>query len=109
VSVARLDALYNWTAAAAEAKIQKGIPPVSASVLRTWGVFYSTLLGAIYLPAYLRLRAEAEVLADEQSETERRSWLEQHGLALSVDVLRRFAAIIAPILAGEANKVFHLL
>lgn len=110
MSIVRLDALYNWSITAAPAPFQKGLTGVATGVLRMWGVYYSTLLCAIYLPAYFRLRAEAEKLADQHEVAERRLWLEQNGLALSVaDVLRRLAAIAAPLLAGEANKAFSIL
>ena len=110
VSIVRLSAVYDWASAAAPPPMQKAYALVAGGVLRMWGVYYTTLLAAVYLPAYLRFRAEADSLMEVEQVADRREWLEDVGLSLSIpDILRRFAAIIAPLIAGEIGKTLDLL
>ncbi|HEX7833190.1 MAG TPA: hypothetical protein VF787_26275 [Thermoanaerobaculia bacterium] len=110
-SMLRLSALYEWVVLVAQDSAQESLKLLASSLMRVWGVYYATLLATIYLPAYLILRQRANVLVGTQgTEAQRAKWLEERGLTLSVtDILTRLAAILAPILAGEAGKLVGLL
>ncbi|HEX7809684.1 MAG TPA: hypothetical protein VF608_13190 [Thermoanaerobaculia bacterium] len=110
-SMLRLSALYEWVVLVAQESAQESLKLLASSLMRVWGVYYATLLATIYLPAYLILRQRANVLVGTRgTEAERAKWLEERGLTLSVtDILTRLAAILAPILAGEAGKLVGLL
>lgn len=111
VSVLRLGALYAWIVAAEPQSSRDAVSSLASGVLRMWGIYYSTLLAAIYLPSYFLLRARAQALvAEKATAKDRQAWLEDRGLSLSIpDVLRRLVAILAPLIAGEVNKLLNVL
>jgi hypothetical protein len=110
VSILRLAALYSWTVTAEPAPLRGAVAELTMGLLRMWGIYYTTLLAAIYLPAYFSLRSRADRLRNTGTVKERRDWLDAHGLSLSIpDVLRRVVAILAPVIAGEASKLLDII
>jgi hypothetical protein len=110
-SMLRLSALYEWVVLVAEESSRESLKLLASSLMRVWGVYYTTLLATIYLPAYLILRKRGHALIEGAStEAEREKWLKDRGLALgATDILPRLVAILAPIIAGEAGKLVGLL
>jgi len=104
-SVLRLAALHAWLTSADKSL---GLP--TSGLLRIWGVFYTTLLVAIYLPALFLLRQRADRVAGaEATPAAHDEWLAKRGLKVSIpEALPRIVALLAPILAADASKLLNL-
>jgi hypothetical protein len=86
------------------------------SVLTSTAAGLNTLLlASVYLPAALVLRRRAHHLAEQKAEAgatlpDRDEWLKKQGLSLSFsEQLPRFAAILAPLLAGPVGDLIGRL
>jgi hypothetical protein len=115
ISLVRLGVLYDWimTPWPAGDDDLKAVESFNAGLMRVWGCYYTTILAAVYLPAFALLRAEARSVAEEQNFTDaeaQESWMTKNGLTTGVaDILPRILAILAPVLVGELHKLTDLL
>jgi hypothetical protein len=113
ISLLRLGVLYDWILTTSPAADQKAMESLNAGLMRVWGCYYTTILAAVYLPAFALLRAEARSTAEQQNFTDaaaQESWMAKNGLTTGVaDILPRILAILAPVLVGELHKLTDLL
>lgn len=109
-SVLRLDALYQWSAAAENVEaMSKAVGALGDSLTRAWGIYYTLLLASVYLPSYaiIRSRAHSLVPVDESGDLADK-WLKDRGLGSTLpELLPRILAILAPFIVGQASKVFE--
>jgi hypothetical protein len=86
----------------------------SASVLLSWGLHYSLLLAAVYVPAAVILWHRAWHLAEEalpeDTVPEQEEWLRLQGLVtVPVQQIPRWIAILAPAILGSAAALLDLV
>lgn len=82
-----------------------------AAISRAGGLVYSLLLGVMYLPAALVLLERARALSEQvrDTETERRQWRTDHGLAFSLSTQwSKALAVLSPWLASFPAAQFLL-
>lgn len=75
-----------------------------------WGVTFTLMLVATYLPAAILLARRAQALLQERPDTptvlDRDQWLKDHGLFLSLqDHFPQFGLMLAPLLASPLSSL----
>jgi len=89
---------------------QKNLTNVINGLVTARGVLSTCMLAAIFFPATFFLREEAYKLAIEAKPeapvSERESWLQERGLIATVaELIPRFAAVLAPLIAGPLSEL----
>jgi hypothetical protein len=74
-----------------------------------WGVTFSLLIAAFYIPAALSINRRAEYIITEKPEyihgMESQDWLQKHGLSVApLQQMPQIGVILAPILAGPIGS-----
>jgi hypothetical protein len=110
-------ALYGWAASLTDTKLHFGadasVIPETMGALS--GSFYSLLLAAIFLPAFVILRSSAEQLADKAKNgkpaAERSTWMAANAIESSFPKkLLSVLAVLAPLIAGgPATKLLEAI
>ncbi|HWL41086.1 MAG TPA: hypothetical protein VNO75_12705 [Gemmatimonadaceae bacterium] len=102
----QVSAIYSWgiSMLAPDGSFYVSTEGIPEAMGMLNGSFFSILLAIIFLPVFLQLRARAVVLARNAkpgSELERRKWMEEQGIQLSITKqLATIAAMLAPFVAG---------
>jgi hypothetical protein len=109
--ILHMGAWLRWPAALVADKAgQEAVLGTALAITLFWGVTFTLMLVATYLPAALVLAKQAEaLLLDGPSETadpEPEQWLKDHGLFLSLqDHFPQFGLILAPLLASPLSSL----
>ncbi|NGZ97942.1 MAG: hypothetical protein CV089_17775 [Nitrospira sp. WS110] len=109
--ILHMGAWLRWPAALVVDKAgQEAVLGTALAITLYWGVTFTLMLVATYLPAALFLARRAEaLLLDRPSETteqEPDQWLKDHGLFLSLqDHFPQFGLILAPLLASPLSSL----
>ncbi len=80
------------------------INDMSLSISIYWGVSFTVLIAAIYIPMSLNIKANAQsaLMSKHQDIDKTRKWLEEHDLLFSTaKQLPQILAVFAPLLAGS--------
>ncbi|MCA1566529.1 MAG: hypothetical protein LC803_12975 [Acidobacteria bacterium] len=107
VGVFRLGASLNWGKDfwVAGSPAGKDASTLVTGIISSLGISYTLILGSVYVPTMIMLRARAEALAKVESPDEQEEWLKKHGLTLSyIAYVPRILAILGPIIAGPIGK-----
>jgi hypothetical protein len=106
-----MGAWLRWPAALVADKTgQDAVLGTALAITLFWGVTFTLMLVATYLPAALLLARRAEALFLDHSPTatepEPDQWLKDHGLFLSLqDHFPQFGLILAPLLASPLSSL----
>lgn len=109
--ILHMGAWLRWPAALVTDKTgQEAVLGTALAITLFWGVTFTLMLVATYLPAALFLARRAEaLLLDRTSHAtvpEPEQWLKDHGLFLSLqDHLPQFGLILAPLLASPLSSL----
>ncbi|MDH5738815.1 MAG: hypothetical protein OEY77_00655 [Nitrospira sp.] len=109
--ILHMGAWLRWPAALVADKAgQEAVLGTALAITLFWGVTFTLMLVATYLPAALLLARRAEALLLEPSPTatepEPDQWLKDHGLFLSLqDHFPQFGLILAPLLASPLSSL----
>lgn len=109
--ILNMGAWLRWPAALVADKAgQEAVLGTALAITLFWGVTFTLMLVATYLPAALVLarRAEAVLLGSpsEEAKAEPEQWLKDHGLFLSLqDHFPQFGLILAPLLASPLSSL----
>ncbi len=107
--ILHMGAWLRWPAALVTDKAgQEAVLGTALAITLFWGVTFTLMLVATYLPAALVLarRAEALLLEGSSEATEPEQWLKDHGLFLSLqEHLPQFGLILAPLLASPLSSL----
>lgn len=106
-----MGAWLRWPAAlVADRASQEAVLGTAMAITLFWGVTFTLMLVATYLPAALVLARRAEALLlgrpSEVAKPEPEQWLKDHGLFLSLqDHFPQFSLILAPLLASPLSSL----
>lgn len=109
--ILHMGAWLRWPAALVGDKAgQEAVLGTALAITLFWGVTFTLMLVATYLPAALVLARRAETLLLERpsrpAEPEAEKWLKDHGLFLSLqDHFPQFGLILAPLLASPLSSL----
>lgn len=109
--ILHMGAWLRWPAALVGDKAaQDAVLGAALAITLFWGVTFTLMLVATYLPAALVLARQAEALLlgrpSEAAEPEPEQWLKDHGLFLSLqDHFPQFSLILAPLLASPLSSL----
>jgi hypothetical protein len=109
--ILHMGAWLRWPAALVADKAgQDAVLGTALAITLYWGVTFTLMLVATYLPAALLLARRAEALLLDRSPTatepEPDQWLKDHGLFLSLqDHFPQFGLILAPLLASPLSSL----
>ncbi len=109
--ILHMGAWLRWPAALVSDKAgQEAVLGTALAITLYWGVTFTLMLVATYLPAALLLARRAEALLLERpsksAEPEPDQWLKDHGLFLSLqDHFPQFGLILAPLLASPLSSL----
>jgi hypothetical protein len=109
--ILHMGAWLRWPAALVADKAgQEAVLGAALAITLFWGVTFTLMLVATYLPAALLLARRAEALLLDRSpaatEPEPDQWLKDHGLFLSLqDHFPQFGLILAPLLASPLSSL----
>ncbi len=109
--ILHMGAWLRWPAALVADKAgQDAVLGTALAITLFWGVTFTLMLVATYLPAALLLARRAEALLVDRpvaaSEPDPDQWLKDHGLFLSLqDHFPQFGLILAPLLASPLSSL----
>ena len=109
--ILHMGAWLRWPAALVSDKAgQEAVLGTALAITLYWGVTFTLMLVATYLPAALLLARRAEALLlewpSESAELEPDQWLKDQGLFLSLqDHFPQFGLILAPLLASPLSSL----
>lgn len=109
--ILHMGAWLRWPAALVTDKAaQDAVLGTALAITLFWGVTFTLMLVATYLPAALVLARRAEALLlgrpSEVAKPEPEQWLKDHGLFLSLqDHFPQFSLILAPLLASPLSSL----
>ncbi|MBK9307391.1 MAG: hypothetical protein IPM58_09975 [Nitrospira sp.] len=109
--ILHMGAWLRWPAALVADKAgQEAVLGTALAITLFWGVTFTLMLVATYLPAALALAKRAEALLLERpceaAEPGLEQWLKDHGLFLSLqDHFPQFGLILAPLLASPLSSL----
>ena len=105
--VVHMGAWTRWPAAIVnDAELIVEIESASLAVCVYWGATFSLMIATFYLPVALSIgrQAEAVLLDPDMPESERKSWLKDHGLSvLPTQQVPQLTMILAPVVAGPVG------
>lgn len=108
--ILHMNTWLRWPAVfASDATARDGIEQFALAVSVFWGLTFSLMIMAAFLPATLLLRDRALRLQGEAPDAgaDPEEWLAGHGFKLSMgEQLRQVAVILAPLFAGPAASLF---
>jgi hypothetical protein len=108
--ILHMNTWLRWPAVFATDEIaREGIEQFALAVSVFWGMTFSLMIVAAFVPATLLLRESALDLhaSVAGADPDPDHWLAGHGFKLSMgEQLRQVAIILAPLLAGPAASLF---
>jgi hypothetical protein len=105
IGVLHLHAWLNLSATLSTTDILiAAINDMSLSISIYWGVSFTVLIAAVYIPMSLNIKANAQsaLMSKHQDIDKTRKWLEEHDLLFSTaKQLPQILAVFAPLMAGS--------
>jgi hypothetical protein len=102
----RLSTTLGWAVSylPADSELGNAVASFTTGIVATLGTVFTMVIGGIYLPAALILRAHVRKFASRQADPE--AWMAKHGLGLSLpQFLPRAIALLSPLLAGPLGEL----
>ena len=110
VSIFRVTALGRWVESYyPDESVARDIRVLFDSVIQTWGIYFSMMLAAVYVPSTLLLRWRIAHAAHGLPSGTPPNWLDPSWLKTSyTQELTRVLAVLAPFLAGQAADLLRI-